>query len=81
MTRAEKTFQETLAALNQRRIHDAERLFRELVKAQPKHVAALNLLSVVLMSMERFAEAEEFIERAVKLNQNSDASFYNYGMI
>jgi len=81
MTRAEKTFQEALAALNQRRIHDAERLFRELVKAQPKHVAALNLLSVVLMSMERFAEAEEFIERAVKLNQNSDASFYNYGMI
>ena len=33
------------------------------------------------MSMERFAEAEEFIEKAVKLNQSSEASFYNYGII
>lgn len=77
----EQTFQAALTALNERRIYDAERLFREAIRDKPKNVAALNLLTVLLMSMERFAEAEEFIEKAVKLNENSDVSFYNYGTI
>jgi predicted O-linked N-acetylglucosamine transferase (SPINDLY family) len=77
----EQTFQAALTALNERRIYDAERLFRAVIRDKPKHIAALNLLTVLLMSMERFAEAEEFIEKAVKLNQNSDVSFYNYGTI
>ena len=33
------------------------------------------------MSLGRFREAEPFIARAVELNQNSDVSFYNYGLI
>src|SRR5262245_48957917 len=77
----EQTFQAALTALNERRIYDAERLFRAVIQDKPKNVAALNLLTVLLMGMERFAEAEEFIEKAVKLNQNSDVSFYNYGTI
>src|SRR5262245_3062035 len=77
----EQMFQAALTALNEHRIYDAERLFRAVIRDKPKNVAALNLLTVLLMSMERFAEAEEFIEKAVKLNQNSDVSFYNYGTI
>jgi predicted O-linked N-acetylglucosamine transferase (SPINDLY family) len=81
MDREEQIFQAALASLNQKKIGDAERLFRDLIKIQPKHVPGLNLLTVLLMSMERFAEAEEFIERAVALNERSDVSFYNYGII
>jgi len=77
----ENIFQDALTALSERRILDAERLFREFLKVHPGHVAALNLLTVVLMSMERFAEAEEFISRAVGINRESDVSFYNYGII
>ena len=33
------------------------------------------------MSMERFAEAEPFIAKAISLNEQSDVSFYNYGLI
>ena len=33
------------------------------------------------MTMERFAEAEGFIAKAVQLNQSSDVSFYNYGIV
>jgi predicted O-linked N-acetylglucosamine transferase (SPINDLY family) len=81
MTAEEDVLQAAMTALNARKIDDAERLFRKVVQAQPEHVAALNLLTVVLMGKGRFAEAEEFIERAVTLNQRSDVSFYNYGLI
>jgi hypothetical protein len=50
------------------------------LRADRKHIAALNLLTVVLMSRGRFSEAEEFIERATRLNRTSDISFYNAGL-
>src|SRR6202451_323544 len=81
MSSDEKTFQDALGALNARKYQDAERLFKKFLRGQPGHVGALNLLTIALMRMERFAEAEGFIAKAVKLNQNSDVSFYNYGII
>lgn len=81
MNAAEKRYQEALLALNERRFADAERQFRRFLKDHPSHVGALNLLTIVLMSMERFAEAEPLVARALKLNQSSDVSFYNYGLI
>lgn len=74
-------FNAALAALNTRDLRKAEEGFRRIIKAEPSHVPALNLLTVVLMNTSRFAEAEPFIARAVKLNQGSDVSFYNYGLI
>ena len=74
-------FDEALAALNGREITKAEEKFRQVLSLDPSHVAALNLLTVVLMSMGRFADAEPFIARAVTLNQSSDVSYYNYGLI
>jgi protein O-GlcNAc transferase len=81
MSSPEKVFRDALGAFNIRKYDDAERLFKKFLKSQPRHVGALNLLTIVLMQMERFAEAEEFIAKAVKLNQGSDVSFYNYGII
>ena len=81
MNASEKRYQDALLALNERRFADAERLFRRFLKDHPSHVGALNLLTIVLMSMERFAEAEPLIARAVKLDRSSDVSFYNYGLI
>jgi protein O-GlcNAc transferase len=76
-----KTFNDGLAALNGRDFKRAEELFRRVVKSDRSNVPALNLLVVVLMSMERFAEAEPLIARATAINQQSDVSFYNYGLI
>ncbi len=81
MNAAEKRYQDALAALNQRRFADAEKLFRRFLKDHPSHVGALNLLTIALMSMERFADAEPVIARALKLDQRSDVSFYNHGLI
>ncbi len=77
----ENTFRNALTALNQRQFLDAERLFKDVLKNVPEHVATLNLLTIVLMSMNRFAEAEDFISRAIVLDRESDVSFYNYGTI
>ena len=52
-----------------------------VLQSQPTHVAALNLLSVVLSQLGRCAEAEAYIQAALKLNSKSDATFYNYGLI
>lgn len=74
-------FNEALSALNARDLRKAEEGFRRVIKSEPSHVPALNLLTIALMNTNRFAEAEPFIARAVKLNQGSDVSFYNYGLI
>ena len=76
-----KRFNDALAALNSKDLKRAEKLFRRVIEIDTSHVPALNLLVIVLMSMERFDDAEQFIERATSLNQKSDVSFYNYGLI
>ena len=81
MDRVTKSFNEALAALNNRDFTRAEERFRKVIQADPSHVPALNLLTVVLMGLGRFADAERFIARAVALNRKSDVSFYNYGVI
>ena len=81
MSSLDKIFKEAIAALNSRRLFDAERLFKKILKTQPTNVAALNLLVVVLMSMDRFVDAEVVAAEAVRLNRTSDVSYYNYGII
>jgi predicted O-linked N-acetylglucosamine transferase (SPINDLY family) len=81
MNSIDRTLQDALAAFNSRNFAEAERSFKAVLKRQPSHVQALNLLTIVLMSLERFPEAEPFIARAVALYPNSDVSFYNYGLI
>jgi predicted O-linked N-acetylglucosamine transferase (SPINDLY family) len=81
MSLPDKLMSDAIAALNRRDFEKAEKLFRRVVDKQPGHVAALNLLTVALMSVQRFAEAERFIAKAVALHQSSDVSFYNYGLI
>ncbi len=81
MSNTAQIFNDAIFALNNRDLKRAEELFRGVIKTDESHIGALNLLVVVLMSTERFAEAEPFIARAISLNQQSDVSFYNYGLI
>jgi protein O-GlcNAc transferase len=81
MTNNEMLYQQAILSLNAGNFIDAERSFRGFLKGQPEHIGAINLLTVILMGMERYGEAEEFIRTAVRINQSSDVSFYNYGII
>jgi len=81
MGTVEKTFQKAIKAMNGGKPLEAVRLFKNVLEEQPNNIAALNLVTIVLMSMERHAEAEAFISKAITLNQSSDVSYYNYGLI
>jgi tetratricopeptide (TPR) repeat protein len=81
MGNAARAFNDALSALNGGDLARAEKLFRRVVRAESSNVAALNLLVVVLMGMERFSEAEPLIARATSINESSEVSFYNYGLI
>jgi predicted O-linked N-acetylglucosamine transferase (SPINDLY family) len=74
-------FQRAMAALRAGELGEAERAFAALLKAQPKHAGALNLLGIILTQQGRFAEAEPFVKRALKETPNSDATLYNYGIL
>jgi tetratricopeptide (TPR) repeat protein len=76
-----KVFNDAVSALNGGDLPRAEKLFRRVLRAEGSNVAALNLLVVVLMRLQRFSEAEPLIARATSINQNSEISFYNYGLI
>jgi tetratricopeptide (TPR) repeat protein len=81
MMMPDTTFEKAFNALKRGNAGDAELLFKQFLRAHPNHFGALNLLTVALMAMERFEEAEHYISRAVNLDQRSDSSFYNYGTI
>ena len=78
---ADETFRRAVVALQAGNAVDAERLFKELLNAQPRHVAGLNLLGVLLTQLGKFEEAEHYVRRALNESATSDATFYNYGII
>jgi len=81
MKNVDGLLQKGMTALQGGRLRDAERSFRQAVELAPKHFGALNLLTVALTGLERFAEAETFAERALKIDASSDATHYNYGTV
>ncbi len=81
MASLEKIYHDAVAALQARRLQDAETLFKQFLKRQPKNFGALSLLTSVLLMMNRHAEAEKFAAEATRLDKNSYAAAYNYGLI
>jgi protein O-GlcNAc transferase len=77
----DQTFRRALASLQAGKLDDAERSFKKLLREDPKHVAGLNLLSILLTQLGRFEEAEHNVRLALKQNGTSDATLYNYGII
>src|SRR5438034_1031196 len=74
-------FKHAIDAFRAGRLDDAERHFKALLVLQPRHVAALNILGVLLASQHKFSEAEPYLRAALKLNSSSDATYYNYGIV
>ena len=77
----DEAFQRALSALQAGDANEAERLFKEVLGAQPQHVAALNLLGIVLMGLGKFGEAETYLRAALGELATSDTTLYNYGIV
>jgi len=76
-----RTFQEATRALDRGDLANAGRLFRAVLAADANHLGALNLLAVVTMNQGRLEEAEETIQRALKLNKRDANSLSILAMI
>ena len=74
-------FQRALAALQAGHAQDAERGFKAVLRTDPTHIAALNLLGIALNQLGNFAEAEKYLRLALKEQPKSDATLYNYGIV
>ena len=81
MASAADLFKNAIASFQQGRPDDAERMLKQLLRKEPRHLAALNILAIVLTTQKRYGEAEPLLASALRINSTSDATFYNYGIV
>src|SRR5262249_26971172 len=70
-----------VASLNTGRMDQAELALKELLRNQPRHAAALNILGIVLAQRRRYDEAEYYLRLAMDENSTSETTLYNYGVV
>src|SRR5258705_9291478 len=80
-SRGDDLFRQALASVQAGKAIEAEHLFNNLLRLDPRHVGGLNVFSILLTQLGRFGEAERYALRALKEYAKSDATFYNYGII
>jgi tetratricopeptide (TPR) repeat protein len=73
-------FQRSLSALHAGNLKESERLLQAVVRAEPKHIEALNLLGVVLGRLGRNKEAVASYDRAIAIAPQSTEAWYGRGM-
>jgi predicted O-linked N-acetylglucosamine transferase (SPINDLY family) len=70
------------AALHQRgQLAEAERLYREVIKAAPKAFPPLHMLGILKAQQGKAAEAETLIAAALKLQPRDGGALANYGNV
>ena len=77
----DESFGRAMASFRAGNLGDAENNFKDVLRHDPRHLAALNLLGIVLTHVKKYEEAEPYFKTALQLNPNSDATLYNYGIV
>ncbi len=70
---------EAFTAHQARRLPDAQRLYRRVLKAAPDHPDALQLLGIVLLEQARYTDALPVLRRAVARSPTSAPAHLNLG--
>jgi predicted O-linked N-acetylglucosamine transferase (SPINDLY family) len=81
MATAADTFKRAVQCFQQGRLEEAERHFRQVLHKEPRHLASLNILAIILTTLKKYAEAEPHLQTALRLQPRSDATLYNYGVV
>lgn len=72
---------EAAVALNENRLHDAEPLLRQHLKADPFDVAAIRMMAELAGRIGRLKDAESLLRRAVELAPNFIAARSNLAIV
>jgi predicted O-linked N-acetylglucosamine transferase (SPINDLY family) len=76
---SEALLQNAMRLHNAGKLADAARLYKDVLRGNPRHFQALYLLGFVHFQKDEFVEAERLIGDAIKLNPGSPDAFYNRG--
>ena len=74
----EKTINNAILAHKEGRLKDAEYLYREILKNEPKHVDANHNLGLLLISLNKSAEAIPLLKIAVETNPSIEQFWVSY---
>ena len=77
----DEDFQSGVTALQAGNLKQAECRLQAVIRTQPKHVPALNLLGIVLARLSRNAEALGVYDQALAFSPDSAESWYGRGMV
>jgi tetratricopeptide (TPR) repeat protein len=72
-------FNKAIALHQQGRLAEAERIYEEVLRAQPKHFDALHLLGVIALQARRTERGVELIKKAIGLNASVPVAHNNLG--
>ena len=68
-----------LAFHRQGNVGEAEKIYREILAAQPEHADALQLLAVIVQNAGNPVEAEALFRKSLRANAQQPAVWYNLG--
>ena len=74
----EKTINNAILAHKEGRLKDAEYLYREILENEPKHVDANHNLGLLLISLNKSAEAIPLLKIAVETNPSIEQFWVSY---
>ena len=77
----DRDFHSALSALQVGNLADALKWSEAVLRLDPKHFGAVNVMGVVLTQLGRFAEAETHYRRALQRQPPSDGTLYNYAIV
>lgn len=80
MSSTRDTFALALQRRQSRELSEAERLFRQVVQADPSYMEAWRELGLTCLDMNKLAEAEESFRQAVRLAPGNAATHSDLGI-
>ena len=66
----EPLYKQAIEAQNKQKYNEAEKIYRSILKIQPKHINANNNLGTLLYSLGRLDEAEVFYKKVIEIKPN-----------
>jgi protein O-GlcNAc transferase len=77
----DRDFHSALSALQIGNLGDAQKWSEAVLRLEPRHFGALNVMAVVLTQLGRFAEAEPYYREALQRQPPSDGTLHNYAIV
>jgi Tfp pilus assembly protein PilF len=80
MSQLAAKFQQAFALQKKGQLARAQMLYEEIVKAEPRHFKALNLLGVIAAQTRNPAQAVQLFERAIAVDPHNAVAYGNRGL-